>query len=362
MINEEAVVDIESSVGGGERSADSSWSTEEVTYTMDFKRSSSCPAENEGRLGATPPPAQFLDVDEFKFDDFKFSSDDNFCLSGKFILKDEEADGNTVCSEPPKPSATAYTRTYNNRKVSAAANSPTSVREHECMERIPEDEENANYNLSLREDYAVDKRKTSDMTDVISNMEHGDGDSPMAKCNNNSGVSRNPNLVVMGSLDKHMATARNRQNQQQQQQQLPPKKSPPLSTFRRLFACGAPEVACGIHDFKANVKQKGVDTVEEVKGSFGDLGLTVRQVFSPVQNTKTVVKKKVKKFKGEEVDDENTDDDGATDDDDNVTDDGDDESETGSSFVGSESECESEYSSTDDASEGSRCEEVTSWQ
>jgi len=329
-------------VRGGERcSADSSWSTEERTYTMDFNRSRSCPAENNvGRLRAAPPPAQFLDVDEFKFDDFKFGSDDNVCLSGKFNLKDnEEADGKTVCSEPPKPSAAAYIRTKNNKKVPADA-SPTSV--HECMGRISEDEEDAKYNLSLRQDYSVDKRNTSDITDVISNMEHGGGESPMAK-GNNFGVSRNPNLVVMGSLEKHMKTSHDKQNQQQQQQQLPPKKSPPL--FRRLFACGAPDV---IHDFKANVKQKGVDTVEEVKGSFGDLGLTVRQVFSPVQNTKTVVKKRRGRHEN-------------TDDDDDATDEGDDESECGSSFAGSESECESEYNSTDDASEGSHCERVTDW-
>uniref|UniRef100_A0A7S2M0W4 Uncharacterized protein n=1 Tax=Skeletonema marinoi TaxID=267567 RepID=A0A7S2M0W4_9STRA len=404
---------------------------------MDFNRSRSCPTDTAGRLGAAPPPAQFFDADdEFKFDDFKFDPEDSLCVSGKFDIVDEEADDKTVCSEPPKPSAVVNTRTYNNKKV-PAGNSPTSV--HQFLEQIPEDnktkilasnspasvhqfvskyqipehmsedEEDPKYNLSLREGYSVDKRKTSDITDVISNMEHGD--SPKR---NSSFNSRNSNLVVMGSLEKHTnAAARDKQQHPQQQQRtqpLPkkspprtqqlPKKAPPVSAFRRLFSCGAPEV---ITDFKDNVKQKGVDTVEEVKGSFGDLGLTVRQVFSPVQNTKTgagLVKKKivtkVQSFKGGEVDEEGnftdeegnfTDDEGnftdddddnvTDDDDDNVTDDDDDdnvtddddevdfdeffeedeESEYGSSFVGSESE----FSCTDDESEGSYCKRVTSW-
>jgi len=398
---------------------------------MDFNRSRSCPTDTAGRLGAAPPPAQFFDADdEFKFDDFKFDPEDSLCVSGKFDIVDEEADEKTVCSEPPKPSAVVNTRTYNNKKVLAvAADSPTSV--HQFLEQIPEDdkhqilasnspaavhqfvskyqipehisedEEDPKYNLSLREGYSVDKRKTSDITDVISNMEHGE--SPKR---NSSFNSRNSNLVAMGSLEKHTnAAARDKQQhpqQQQRTQQLPKKAPPKVSAFRRLFSCGAPEV---IVDFKDNVKQKGVDTVEEVKGSFGDLGLTVRQVFSPVQNTKTgagLVKKKivtkVQKFKGGEVDDEGnftddegnfTDDEGNfTDDDDNVTDDegnftddddddnvtdDDDEvdldeflvddedsgSEYGSSFVGSASE--SEFSCTDDESEGSYCKRVTSW-
>eukprot|EP00984_Skeletonema_dohrnii_P020363 scaffold9893_cov110-Skeletonema_dohrnii-CCMP3373.AAC.5 len=381
---------------------------------MDFNRSRSCPTDTAGRLGAAPPPAQFFDADdEFKFDDFKFDPEDSLCVSGKFDIVDEEADEKTVCSEPPKPSAVANTRTYNNKKV-AAADSPTSV--HQFLEQIPEedkkqilasnspasvhqfvskyqipdhiseDEEDPKYNLSLREGYSVDKRKTSDITDVISNMEHGE--SPKR---NSSFNSRNSNLVVMGSLEKHTNVARDKQQHQQQQQrtqQLPKKAPPKVSAFRRLFSCGAPEV---IVDFKDNVKQKGVDTVEEVKGSFGDLGLTVRQVFSPVQNTKTgagLVKEKivtkVQKFKGGEVDDEGnftddegnfTDDEGNftdDDDDDNVTDDDDEvdldeffeedeesESEYGSSFVGSASE--SEFSCTDDESEGSYCKRVTSW-
>lgn len=40
-------------------------------------------------------------------------------------------------------------------------------------------------------------------------------------------------------------------------------------------------------NLKENIKQRGIDTVEEVKGSFNDFGLTVKQVFSPYQNVKT---------------------------------------------------------------------------
>ncbi len=71
-----------------------------------------------------------------------------------------------------------------------------------------------------------------------------------------------------------------------------------------LFACGGTQggmkedIKDSIHEFntsirlkgsnlKENMKQRGIDTVEEVKGSFRDFGLTVKQVFSPYQNVKT---------------------------------------------------------------------------
>lgn len=72
-----------------------------------------------------------------------------------------------------------------------------------------------------------------------------------------------------------------------------------------LFACGGTQgggmkedIKDSIHEFntsirlkgsnlKENIKQRGIDTVEEVKGSFNDFGLTVKQVFSPYQNVKT---------------------------------------------------------------------------
>src|SRR6056300_1522109 len=72
-----------------------------------------------------------------------------------------------------------------------------------------------------------------------------------------------------------------------------------------LFACGGTQgggmkedIKDSIHEFntsirlkgsnlKENIKQRGIDTVEEVKGSFNDFGLTVKQVFSPFQNVKT---------------------------------------------------------------------------
>ena len=357
---------------------------------MGFERSRSCPVD-QGRRGSAPPPAEFYDADDFKFDkqcvagkfnlgatsppaesfdadefnfdveNFKFNSDGKKRVSGKFNT--DEGDVTTVCSEPPKPSTAAATRTYNNRKCS-----PKSV--HEMLGQISEEQEKENkYNLSLRDDYAVDenKRMASDITEVISNAESG---AWPAKCKN-TGVIRNPNLVVTGSPDMR----RSNTTSVQQQSGKPP---PPVSMFRRLFSCGAPEVKESIHDLKektshlkANVKQKKDDTVAEVKGSFGDLGLTVRQVFSPVQNTKTgavMVKKKVvtkvKKLKGQEVEDEHTDDD------ENTTD-GDEEGlESGSSLADSESESrssladsdiESEYDSTDDASEGSDCKQVTGW-
>ncbi|KAL7459690.1 hypothetical protein ACHAWC_011661 [Mediolabrus comicus] len=72
-----------------------------------------------------------------------------------------------------------------------------------------------------------------------------------------------------------------------------------------LFACGGTQgggmkedIKDSIQEFntsirlkgsnlKENIKQRGIDTVEEVKGSFNDFGLTVKQVFSPWTNAKT---------------------------------------------------------------------------
>ena len=144
--------------------------TDNTMMVLD-RRSRSCPAQKADRR-----LPQAFDIDEFKFDDFKFGSANKACMSGKIKLPDEESDGKTVCSEPPKPSAAAYTREgCQNRKVPPAS-SPTSVRDQR-MGQISEDVEgDAKYNLSLREDYSVNKRKTSDITDVISNMKHGGGE------------------------------------------------------------------------------------------------------------------------------------------------------------------------------------------
>mmetsp|Transcript_12521 Transcript_12521/g.19294 ORF Transcript_12521/g.19294 Transcript_12521/m.19294 type:complete len:423 (-) Transcript_12521:42-1310(-) len=421
---------------------------------MDFERSRSAPTQNNARLGAAPPPAHFFDVEEFNFDDFKFDSDDQ-CLSGSFAIRDDLTDDKTVCSEPPNPATVMKKRPHRNRKVSANY-SPKSV--HDLMERISEDEDDQKLSLwlregysvdnrkpdegdpkhssSLREGYSVDSRRASDITEVISNTEHGESpkrvNSGVTRNRNlvtmgtlaehvespkrvnsggtrnpnldsmravgspkrdiktehvespkqmNSGVTRSPNLVSTGSSNKHPGKARDKQHQpqypHQRQQKKTQKKAPKRNMFQRIFSCGAPEV---FSDFTEN----GVDTVEEVKGSFGDLGLTVKQVFSPVKNTKAgagMVKEKVrekivtkvKEWEDVEVEyEEFTDDDGdsddddenVTDEDDNVTDEDDDnatDEDDGvvdfdaslytddSSFVGTDSG--SEY--TDEFSEGS---------
>ena len=404
---------------------------------MDFERCRSAPTKSAPRLGAAPPPSQFFDVDEFNFDDFKFDSDNNQCLSGSFVINDDLNDDKTVCSEPPKPAAVMKKRPQHDDTKLSANYSPKSV--HELMDTISEDEDDPKNNSLLSEGYSVDNRRISDMTDVISNMKNGESPKRVS-----SGVTRNSNLVTMGTLSedssespgrvksprrvnlgvtshpnlgfmvsaespkrdnntehveslkrvnsgatrnsrgspaKHSDKHRNEQHQprnppQQKQQKKPP---PRRNMFQRIFACGAPEVI-------VDMKEKGVITVEEVKGSFGDLGLTVKQVFSPMKNTKAgagMVKKKVRekiamkvrKWEEEDVEveyEEYTDDEGESeddlnvtveDDDDNATDtDGDvvdlDEYTDDSSFVGTDSG--SEY--TDDFSEASECEKDTSWQ
>ncbi len=427
---------------------------------MDFERSRSAPTKSAPRLGVAAPPAQFFDIDEFNFDDFKFDSDANQCLSGSFAILDDSTDDKTVCSEPPKPAAVMKKRPQHDHTKVSANYSPKSVTE---MQRISEEEDNSKISSMLREGYSVDNRKISDMTDVISNM--GSGESPKrvrsgvahntnlvtmgtlleespervssdvarnpsfvstpekSKRDNStdhgeslkrvsSGVTPNPNLVPLGSGEspkrdnitednespKRVAnsgvtrnpsmTSRgsagvNRHRNKQHQPRHPQEKNPPprRNIFQRLFACGTPEVI-------VDMKQKGVGTVEEVKGSFGDLGLTVKQVFSPIQNTKTsagMVKEKVKekiatKVKKWDKDDveveyeEYSDDESNAEDDLNVTVEDEDDNATDtdddvvdldesiytddSSFVGTDSG--SEY--TDDFSEGSNCEEVTSWQ
>ena len=117
-------------------------------------------------------------------------------------------------------------------------------------------------------------------------------------------------------------------------------------------------------NLKENVKQRGVDTVEEVRGSFGDLGLTVKQVFSPYQNAKagkTMVVKKVRTKLGKESNDDDDDVEDeyeeCTDEDENYDDD---DSESGSSLAYTESNVESTYLD-DEVSQGSGCKEVTSW-
>ena len=111
-------------------------------------------------------------------------------------------------------------------------------------------------------------------------------------------------------------------------------------------------------NLKENVKQRGVDTVEEVRGSFGDLGLTVKQVFSPYQNAKTgttMVVKKVRTKLGKE----SADNDGeCTDEDENYDDD---DSESGSSLAYTESNVESTYLDDEVSQESGTCKEVTSW-
>ncbi len=409
---------------------------------MDFERSRSAPTKSAPRLGVAPPPAQFFDVEEFNFDDFRFDSDDNQCLSGSFAIREDLTDDKTVCSEPPKPAAVMKKRPQHDHTKVSANYSPKSVLE--SMDRISEEEDDAKISSMLREGYSVDNRRISDMTDVISNMESGESPKRVR-----SGVSRNTNLVTMGtlveespervnsipsfastpekserdnstdhgespklvssgvtrnpnleeidspkrvvnsgvtrnpSMNSRGSTGVNRHRIKQLQPQKPP---PRRNMFQRLFACGAPEV---VIDMKNDMKQKGVNTVEEVKGSFGDLGLTVKQVFSPVQNTKASagmvkekvkekIAKKVKKWDDQDVEveyEEYSDDEGESEDDlnvtgeegdvtdDNATDTDDDvvdldEYTDDSSFAGTDSG--SEY--TDDFSEGSQCEEVTSWQ
>ena len=113
-------------------------------------------------------------------------------------------------------------------------------------------------------------------------------------------------------------------------------------------------------NLKESVRQRGVDTVEEVRGSFGDLGLTVKQVFSPYQNAKTgtgmVVKKVRTKLGKESDDDDDVDYEECTDDDEN----NDDDSESGSSLAYNESNVESTYLD-DDISQGSGRKELKSW-
>ena len=335
-------------------------------HNMDLKRTTSCPVkgapQGQKRLGAAPPPNQFYDYTEFGF-----YSDDNQCVAGKFTVK-EENDVTTICSEPPKPSAAMATRAYINKN--ASARSPKSV--HEMLEQISEQDENKESNVECREYYyyPFDKRKPSDITEVVSNLTIGSPVAGIPMCKN-TGI-RNPNLKGTGSQYKRN-NFRVRVHRGQQSQK------PSALSFRRLFACCGPcvgeieesihefeavvgEIKESIHDFKANVKQKGVDTVEEVKGSFGDLGLTVRQVFSPVQNTKTgagmvkeKVMKKVKELKGEKVDDEYTDEDEVSD-----NDDYDEGSESGNSLAESESEYNTDEA-TDDSFEGSECKQVTGW-
>jgi len=277
---------------------------------------------------------------------------------------DGEVEFSIISSKPPKPRSSATNQKYicphevsGSRKPSR---SPTSV--HEMLKRIAEEEGNDNYTPTpLREDYVLDK-EGSDVTEVVSNIKNS--------INNGQGDgNRKPNMAATPFKQANM-------------------NSPKPFTFRslktQLFACGGPVSGVNamresIQEFnarmqqkgsnlKANVKKRGVETVEEVKGSFGDLNLTVRQVFSPIQNTKTgagMVRDKVldtvRSFKEKKEDDDIDDDDDATDSqkEDSYDDSYDDYSDSGSSLTYSESQYLNDGVS--EVTEVSDCKEVTGW-
>lgn len=329
--------------------------------------SRSCPVgAAQRRLGASHRPAQFFDADDSPAQFFE-ADDSNF--ESIIFNAGEENDVTTVCSEPPKskgptPTSPAMAaQTYHMRKV-ASARSPTSVHEMPMFEQILErqileEEEDNKFKITLNEDYSVNKRRVSDVDIKLMWSVSPKVDAALLK-EGKTGITRNPNLDLVDT-DSPVAVGSQRNTIPNISGSQLPNIPPTRSAFQRLFACGAPgvgEMNESIHEFKTNVKQKGVNTVEEVKGSFGDLGLTMRQVFSPLKN----MKKEVNKCKGEEVDyyEATDDEDDFAEDDTNgdVTDEGDDEEEGFLSGTSSaHSYCESEYIT--DESEGSDSKQVT---
>jgi hypothetical protein len=335
-----------------------------------MERSRSCPVE--GSSSSAFPPAEFFNADDGTVT--SFDADKNF-----FNLNEQINDATDVSirSDPPtkamNASPLANRQSYNTPKKQTT-DSPTAVGD------VFKSSSSNNNNSSNKGDM---------FTMYISKEDNEDGGistpnvikrnvSDVTLLHSNTTPSRKPPLAPFSSptynTQRRNIMGTNKQSSPQ------PQQIGTWSSIRQLFACGGTpggmkeDMKDSIHEFnvsmrqkgsnlKENVKQRGVDTVEEVRGSFGDLGLTVKQVFSPYQNAKTgtdLVVKKVRTKLGKKSDDNDDVEDEyeeCTDDDENFDDD---DSESGSSLAYTESNVESNYLD-DEVSQGSGCKEVTSW-
>lgn len=323
-----------------------------------MERSRSCPVE-----GKSPafPPAEFFSIDDGKVT--SFDADKNFFNLNK---QNNVATDVSIRSDPPakammNASPVTNKQSYDIPKNQSTGDSPTAVGDVFIS--------NNNSNKNKGDMFTIYNVLSTELREE----------------QNEDGVST-PNVIKRNVSDVtllHSNTAPSRKTplapsptSSTQRKQSSPQQICTWSSIRQLFACGAPggmkeDMKDSIHEFnvsmrqkgsnlKENVRQRGVDTVEEVRGSFGDLGLTVKQVFSPYQNAKTgtgmVVKKVRTKLGKESDDDDDVDYEECTDEDENY----DDDSESGSSLAYNESNVESTYLD-DDISQGSGRKERKSW-
>ena len=343
-----------------------------------MERSRSCPVK--GRSSSAFPPAQFFSADDGTVT--SFDADKNF-----FKLNEQINDATDVSIHSEPPTKAMNTSPVTNRQSyttpkKQSTDSPTAVGDvFNNSSSSNDNSKNKGDMFTIYNAFSAEHREEENEEEVISppNVIKRNV-SDVTLLHSNTTPSRKPPLAPFSSPTYNTQ----RRNIMNMNKQSSPQQIGTWSSIRQLFACGGTprgmggmkeEMKDSIHEFnvsmrqkgsnlKENVKQRGVDTVEEVRGSFGDLGLTVKQVFSPYQNAKTgttMVVKKVRTKLGKESDDNDDVEDGyeeCTDEDENY-DDGD--SESGSSLAYTESNVESTYLD-DEASQGSgTCKEVTSW-
>ena len=335
-----------------------------------MERSRSCPVE--GRSSSAFPPAEFFSADDGTVT--SFDADKNFFSPNKQI---NDATDVSIRSDPPTKAMNASPVTnrqsYNTPKKQST-DSPTAV--GDVFNSSNNNSKNKGDMFTIYNAFSTEHRKEENEEGVISTPNVIKRNvSDVTLLHSNTTPSRKPPLPPFSSPTYNTQ----RRNIMSTNKQSSPQQIGTWSSIRQLFACGGTPGGMGgmkedmkdsIHEFnvsmrqkgsnlKENVKQRGVDTVEEVRGSFGDLGLTVKQVFSPYQNTGMVVKKVRTKLAKESADNDDVEDEyeECTDEDENYDDD---DSESGSSLAYTESNVESTYLD-DEISQGSGCKEVTSW-